>query len=112
MLRFAIVLLTLLFSTGFSHGSEPIKIGVSLGLTGQYGAFALQQEHGFELWQRDVNRSGGILGREVKLVIHDDKSDPETAKTLYTQLIDEDTEIVWPETVQTARPILGFIPKE
>lgn len=90
MLRFAIVLMTLLLLAGSSQGAEPIKIGVSLGLSGQYSAFSLQQERGFELWQRDVNRNGGILGRAVKLLIHDDRSDPEIAKTLYKQMIDKD----------------------
>lgn len=90
ILRRAIVFLTLLFSTGLSQGAEPIKIGVSLGLTGQYSALSIQQERGFELWQKDVNRGGGILGEEVELSVHDDKSDPQTAKTLYRQMIDKD----------------------
>lgn len=90
MLRYAMVLLTLLLSTGLSRGAEPIKVGVSLGLTGRYSTFSLQQEHAFELWQKDVNRSGGILGRDVKLIIRDDGSDPEIARTLYRQMIDKD----------------------
>jgi branched-chain amino acid transport system substrate-binding protein len=88
MLRVAIILLMLLLPSGLSHGAEPIKLGVSLGLTGQYSAFAQQQKRGFELWQKDVNGRGGILGRPVKLFIHDDKSDPQIAKNLYKQMTD------------------------
>ncbi|MDR3554182.1 MAG: amino acid ABC transporter substrate-binding protein [Syntrophobacteraceae bacterium] len=88
MFHVVIILLMLLLPSGLSHGAEPITVGVSLGLTGQYSAFAQQQKRGFELWQKDVNGRGGILGRPVKLFVHDDKSDPQIAKSLYRQMID------------------------
>jgi hypothetical protein len=82
-LRCVLLCVTIVLSSGLAKGNEPITIGVSLGLTGRYSAMALQQEHGFELWQKDVNRSGDILGKQVQLLIRDDKSDPEIAKKLY-----------------------------
>lgn len=89
-LRCVLLCVTLVLSSGLAKGNEPITIGVSLGLTGRYSAMALQQEHGFELWQKDVNRSGDILGKQVQLLIRDDKSDPEIAKKLYRNMIDND----------------------
>lgn len=45
---------------------------------------------GFKLWQEDVNQRGGILGRPVRLLIEDDHSDPERARSIYRRMIQED----------------------
>lgn len=70
-----------------THASEPIKIGLTLGLTGKYAVMSDMQMKGIRLWEQDVNERGGLLGREVKLIIYDDKSDPMIAKALYEHLI-------------------------
>lgn len=46
--------------------AEPVKIGVTLGLTGKYSEMSDMQMKGFRLWERDVNSRGGILGRQVR----------------------------------------------
>lgn len=48
---------------------EPIKIGLSIALSGRFATIGEYQEKGYRLWERNVNRSGGILGRRVELVI-------------------------------------------
>ena len=37
-----------------------------------------------------MNEKGGVLGRQLELVVHDDGSDPATAVRLYEQLITRD----------------------
>ncbi len=69
------------------QAADPIRIGVSLGLTGTYSGPAKMQERGYRLWEQDINRQGGILGRPVKIVIQDDKSDKGEAKKIYRDLI-------------------------
>ncbi|GER93191.1 hypothetical protein A45J_0926 [hot springs metagenome] len=69
------------------YAEEPIKIGVSLGLTGRYSEMSDMQMKGFKLWEHDINKKGGLLGRKVKVIIHDDKSDPLIAKNIYEDLI-------------------------
>jgi branched-chain amino acid transport system substrate-binding protein len=69
---------------------QPIKIGVSLGLTGRFSVMSDALYKGFKLWEEDVNRNGGILGRPVQVVARDDHSDPERAKDLYRQFIEEE----------------------
>jgi branched-chain amino acid transport system substrate-binding protein len=88
--RIFIVFLLLLLTVTFVNAAEPVKIGLSLGLTGKYAEISDLQMKAFKLWENDVNKSGGILGRDVKLVIYDDKGDVETAKSLYEQLITKD----------------------
>jgi len=67
--------------------ATPLRIGVSLGLTGRYENITRLQRHAFQLWARDVNRRGGILGRAVEIVIRDDQSDPALAKRIYHDFI-------------------------
>lgn len=67
--------------------SEPIRIGLTLGLTGKYRDIASVQMNGFRLWEADVNKKGGILGRKVQVTVHDDRSDPRTAVGLYEKMI-------------------------
>ncbi|MCX8030613.1 MAG: amino acid ABC transporter substrate-binding protein [Thermodesulfovibrionales bacterium] len=73
-----------------AYGSEPIKIGVSLSLTGIYSPMGNYQKNGFQLWEKHINEKGGLLNREVKIIIHDDKSNPEIAKAIYAQMILEE----------------------
>ena len=65
----------------------PILIGASLSLTGDFSADGQAYERGYELWEHDVNASGGILGRKVQLVILNDNSSPTQVDTNYTDLI-------------------------
>lgn len=67
--------------------APPLKIGLTLGLTGRYAEMSEMQKKGFELWVSEVNRKGGLLGRKIELIIHDDKSDPTVAKGLYEDMI-------------------------
>ena len=70
--------------------SAPITIGASLSLTGDFSADGQAFQQGYDLWVKDVNAAGGILGRQVKLTILDDKSDPNQVVTNYQTLINTD----------------------
>ncbi len=69
---------------------DPIKVGVSLPLTGSFGDLGQATEKGYQLWASDVNNAGGLLGRPVKLVVRNDKSDPDTTARDYRTLITAD----------------------
>jgi len=73
-----------------SANKSPISIGASLSLTGDFSDEGVAFQKGYELWQSDVNAHGGILGRQVKLTILDDKSDPTQVQTNYQTLINSD----------------------
>jgi branched-chain amino acid transport system substrate-binding protein len=70
-----------------ASAKPPILIGASLSLTGDFSADGQAYERGYELWAHDVNASGGLLGRKVKLVILNDNSSPTQVDTNYTDLI-------------------------
>jgi len=69
---------------------SPIKIGASLSLSGDYARIAVDQREAYELYVAQVNENGGLLGRQVELVVYDDQSTPETGTRLYERLITED----------------------
>lgn len=70
-----------------SGGSGPIKIGVSLSLSGDFSADGKAFQQGYQLWADDVNAHGGLLGRKVQLDIVSDASTPTQAVTNYQKLI-------------------------
>jgi len=78
------------FGTWSSQAAEPIRIGASISNTGTYAKIGRYMQEAYLLWERQVNERGGILGRPVKIVIYDDKSDPGTAVKLYEKLVTED----------------------
>jgi branched-chain amino acid transport system substrate-binding protein len=78
-------------STGNGEpAGTPIKVGVSLSLSGDFSADGQACLRGYRLWASDVNTHGGLLGRPVKLVVLNDNSDPNTVKKNYTTLITQD----------------------
>jgi branched-chain amino acid transport system substrate-binding protein len=68
----------------------PITVGVSEPLTGAFAADGQASLKGYQLWVSDVNAQGGLLGRPVKLIWLNDKSDPATTAKNYTTLITQD----------------------
>jgi branched-chain amino acid transport system substrate-binding protein len=79
-------------SSSSSGGSSagPITIGMSLPLTGPAADVAKAGYQGYKLWASQVNASGGLLGRQVKLDVLDDGMDPNQTTTDYTRLIGQD----------------------
>jgi branched-chain amino acid transport system substrate-binding protein len=79
-------------ASGSPSGSSsgPITIGASLSLTGDFSADGQAFQQGYNLWVKDVNAAGGILGRQVKLTVLDDKSDQNQVVTNYQTLINAD----------------------
>jgi len=74
-------------SPSTSGSSSPILIGASLSLTGDFSADGQAYEKGYELWEHDINASGGLLGHQVKLIILNDNSMQNQVDTNYTDLI-------------------------
>jgi branched-chain amino acid transport system substrate-binding protein len=67
--------------------TTPIKIGMSLSSSGDFSADGQAFQQGYELWAADVNKAGGLLGRQVQLDILNDNSSPDQVQTNYQTLI-------------------------
>ncbi len=66
---------------------EPIRIGVSVCLTGRHAALGDMYAKGLLLWEKEMNDRGGILGRPVILDVHDDQSSPIEARRIYLEML-------------------------
>lgn len=65
----------------------PVRIGSTLALTGPLSATALVHKLAGEIYVEDLNKRGGLLGRQVEWIVRDDQSRPDLARTLYEQLV-------------------------
>jgi branched-chain amino acid transport system substrate-binding protein len=69
---------------------EPVKIGVIQPLSGPVAASGNYIRMGAEIARDWVNARGGVLGRQIQLVIEDNKSDPKEAASAAEKLIVRD----------------------
>lgn len=77
-------------STAAPKSGGPLKVGISLSLTGDFSDSGKAAQRGYELWADVTNKAGGVLGRKVSLSIVDDASSPDQVVTNYTNLITRD----------------------
>jgi branched-chain amino acid transport system substrate-binding protein len=78
-------------SGGGEASGDPIKVGASLPLTGEFSEPGKAARQGYEVWEATVNESGGLIdGRPVEMVIKDDQSNQNTIVADYNALISQD----------------------
>src|SRR5271163_1409634 len=71
-------------------GEEPVKIGMVNPLTGVLSALAQSEVDGARYAEAEINKKGGILGRQVELLIEDSANDVGTGVQKTNKLIDRD----------------------
>jgi branched-chain amino acid transport system substrate-binding protein len=70
--------------------SSPIKIGFPVPLSGIYGDYAKDQVNGAKLAIAQANAQGGVLGRQVELLVRDDQLDVQVNAQLAKELVEND----------------------
>ena len=75
----------------FSCAQQPaeINIGVYLSLTGTTNLYGLSANNGFQMALEETNTAGGLLGKQVNLIVIDDSSRSYYALKAVEQLISE-----------------------
>jgi branched-chain amino acid transport system substrate-binding protein len=71
-------------------GDEPVKIGMVNPLTGVLSALAQSEVDGAKYAEAEINKKGGILGRQVQLLVEDSANDVGTGVQKTRKLIDRD----------------------
>lgn len=72
------------------EASNEIKIGGNFELTGGVANYGKQAVNGIQLAIKQANASGGVLGKQIKLVLADNKSEAAEATNAITKLITQD----------------------
>ena len=78
-----------LFGTQIA-AADSIKIGASMPLTGNFAVPGSKHLEGYEMCVDMINENGGWLGRDVELLVNDNRSDTETAISQYERFINVD----------------------
>jgi branched-chain amino acid transport system substrate-binding protein len=65
--------------SGIAMAADPVKIGVVTPLSGTYAGIGQQVRWGLELATKEVNAAGGVMGRQIELVIEDEEANPSVA---------------------------------
>src|SRR3989454_1649865 len=79
-----------LVTAGAAQSPAPVKIGVIQPLSGPVAASGNYVRMGAEIARDWINARGGVLGRQINLLIEDNKSDPKEAATAAEKLIVRD----------------------
>ena len=87
-----------------------VKIGAVLSVTGPASFLGDPEKKTLEMYAADINAKGGINGQPIKLVIYDDGSDPNQARTFAIRLIEEDKvdALLAGSTTATTMPIIAL----
>src|SRR3974390_3403510 len=80
---------TLGFPAIVSGQTDKIKIGHLTPLTGFLGALGAYAQLGIRMAQEEINKSGGVMGRELD-IISEDSVNPSTAATKAQRMLDQD----------------------
>ncbi len=80
-------------TTAAAPSGDPIVIGAIVSATGPGAALGEQERNVLQMEEKLINAKGGVLGRPVKIVIEDDKSDPKEAVTAANKLLTQDKAI-------------------
>ncbi len=71
-----------------------IKFGSAMSLTGKYAREGKFYKDGYLLWEKKINKAGGIKvngkAYKVKVIIYDDESNPAKSQKLYEKLVTSD----------------------
>lgn len=108
---YTFLLVSILLVVAVSCSSrKPIKIGVAVELSGSRGTIGLAIRNGAEMAADQINAEGGINGRPIELLVRDDLGDPETARQVDAELIEEGVAaIIGHVTSQQTKSVLDLI---
>jgi branched-chain amino acid transport system substrate-binding protein len=89
-----------------AQASGPIKLAGLVPLTGSGGAFGPNMHKAHQAVVEEVNKAGGVLGRQIQLLVEDDQTNPDAGLKGGRKLIDVDKVSaimsVWASAVGTA----------
>src|ERR1700710_706993 len=84
------VALALCAFTSASYAADPIKIGADGPFTGGSSSMGVSMRDGVRLSTGEINRAGGVLGRQIVLVERDDEAKNERGVQIAQELINKE----------------------
>jgi branched-chain amino acid transport system substrate-binding protein len=89
-----------------------ILIGVSTGLTGSFAQDGEKVKQGVNMAQEEINKAGGILGKNVKFIFEDDQNNPTVVVNAVNKLASENiVALIGPTLSSTTMAVEQLIKK-
>ena len=99
MIRVLIGAFALAVSLGAGNAAaqtaKPIRIGINVSLTGVFAESIKPTQWADELWAKQVNTRGGLLGRPVEFTFIDNKSNPDQANAIYEKMAQDNFDFIF-----------------
>lgn len=72
------------------NSGDKVRIGVFMSTTGSTANFGISSVNGIKMAADEINAAGGINGKQVELLVQDDRSDASEAATIVTKFVTQD----------------------
>jgi len=89
-----IVMVLAIAIPGLGFAADTIKLGVAGPHSGDLASYGIPSAKTAELVVKEINAKGGILGKQVELLVEDDVCKPEIATNTATKLISQGVHVV------------------
>ena len=70
--------------------AEVIKIGTIQPISGPVSAYGIQTRDGVQMAIDEINAKGGVLGKQIALVVEDDEANPEKTVNAFKKIVTQD----------------------
>lgn len=64
------------FSLRHAFAAEAIRVGIPCALSGPFAHLGLQTKRAAELYTKEINAKGGVIGRPLEVVVEDSQGNP------------------------------------
>lgn len=78
-----------------AQAGKPVTFGINVSLTGVFAESIKPTMNADQLWEKEVNARGGLLGRKVVMTFVDNKSNPETAVAIFERLLQDNNDFIF-----------------
>jgi len=79
---------------GIGTAADTIKLGVAGPHSGDLASYGIPSVHAAEIVVKKINAKGGVMGKQVELLVEDDVCKPEIATNTATKLVSEGVDVV------------------
>lgn len=90
----AVAVLALSFFAVPAFAADTVKVGVAGVISGDLTPYGMSALRGAQFAAEDINAKGGILGKQVELLIGDDVCKPEVAVNVATKLVSDGAQMI------------------
>lgn len=70
--------------------SKTIKLGAIQPISGQISAYGTQTRDAINMAIEEINANGGVLGKQIEMIVEDDEASPDKTKNVFKKLVAKD----------------------